>query len=168
MGFLNRAKDKQSSEVEDAIRKDLGAGEAIVDILLGVNTKRGGKTYLGSLVATNYRIIFRGKYMTGWMTDSHPLDSTTGLTVTIGKVFGMLGVKNGLQVAEYQANGQKLSEFMRAVDAQLDSMKSASDSPTSTTTPATDEIAKLADLHAQGILTDDEFASAKHRIIDRI
>lgn len=163
MGWLDKQREKQTAKADDAFAQQLSEGEQIVETQLGVATTRDGNLYNGSMCLTSRRLIFIGKYATKTLVDEHPLDSTTGLTVTTGKIVGTLGVKHGLKVEEYQCNAKALAAFVERAKTQI-----AAGSPTSAPSgsSAAEELKKLADLHAQGILDADEFAKAKQRIID--
>jgi len=163
MGWLDKQREKQAAKADDAFTQQLGEGEQIVETQLGVATTRNGDLYNGSMCLTNRRLIFIGKYATKMLVDEHPLDSTTGLTVATGKIIGTLGVKHGLKVEEYQCNAKALGAFVEKAKAQI---VAGSPAPTPAGGSSVDELKKLAELHAQGILNDDEFASAKQRIID--
>ena len=151
-GFLERQGEKQAAKANDAFTQQLGAGEEILEVQIGVSTKRGDQLFNGSMCLTNRRLIFIGKYATKTLVDEHPLDSATGLTLATGKIVGTLGVKYGL-----------LASFVEKVKAQVVAGDSV---PSPSGDSAVEELKKLADLHAQGILNEDEFASAKQRIID--
>lgn len=166
MGWLDKQRDKQTTKALERFEAQLGNGEQIFDVQLGANTDRDGKTFLGELCLTDRRLIFIGKHLTSTMVDEHPLDSTTGLTVTAGKVVGTLAVKHGLKSESYSCNGKTLAEFVEKVKAQITLVGEGGVSGGSSSSSATDELQKLADLHSQGILNDDEFSAAKQRIID--
>ena len=74
-------------------------------------------------------------------------------------------MKHGLAVETYGCNAKALAEFVEKAQAQIVAGSSA---PAESSGALADELKKLADLHAQGILDDQEFAKAKQRIIDRI
>lgn len=162
-GFLERQGEKQAAKANDAFTQQLGVGEEILEVQIGVSTKRGDQLFNGSMCLTNRRLIFIGKYATKTLVDEHPLDSATGLTLATGKIVGTLGVKYGLKVEEYQCNAKVLASFVEKVKAQAVAGDSV---PSPSGDSAVEELKKLADLHAQGILDDDEFAEAKQRIID--
>jgi hypothetical protein len=166
MGWLDKQRDKQSAKALEKFEAQLGSGEQILDVQLGVNTDRNGDTFLGELCLTDRRLMFIGKHLTSTMVDEHPLDSTTGLTVTTGKIVGSLAVKHGLKSESYSCNGKALAEFVEKVKAQIALVGEAPVSAGSSGRSSTDELKKLADLHSQGILNDDEFTAAKQRIID--
>lgn len=173
MGFLDKIKDKQEQERDKHLskadakyrpefEKELSAGESIVALVHGVSTKRDDRLYNGALAVTNQRLIFRGSYATKVLVETHPLGSTTGVSYARGKIAGTLGVKNGSETIEYAASSSLMDDFMESVRSASSVESSV---PEASASSATDELAKLADLHAQGILSDEEFSAAKQRII---
>lgn len=170
MGFLDKARDKQIDNLLTEVSEHLLQGESVVSTCLGVGSKRSGKTYSGGLALTESRVIFVGRALTEKLVDSHPLDGTTGITTTHGAMIGELGIKNGLASEEYKIPKKLMDDFVAEVRRVADSRPAA---PASTSSEplggsVADELGKLAALHSQGLLTDEEFADAKARVLDEL
>lgn len=101
----------------------------------------------------------------GLSTFTSPEDQKLSLTIVTDKKVHTLSdpagsggdMKKGLAL---EAAGQAI------LDAA--SPSSAAPPPPPTSPDLADQIRKLADLHAAGILTDDEFAAKKQQILDRM
>ena len=179
MGFLDKMKDKQSAALERQSEKrsdkfdkkhradfesDLLPGESILCFTDHVSTERDGTTYHGWLVGTNQRLMYRAKFATKSLVELHPFGAATSITFAKEKVFGVIGVRGIAGSVEYKGGAAAMEEFMATINsaAAVEHVEAAPEPATS----ATDELAKLADLHSQGILSDEEFGAAKQRIID--
>lgn len=176
MGFLDKARDKGQAKFQAKLQSHLNPGEQVITTIGGVMRKevsKGGmdKSYSGSLALTNQRVIYIGSFGLEKKFDSHPLATLTGITTTHGLVMGELEIKNGLMLQEYSIARRFMDDFVAEVrrvadSAQVQTHSAPPPPPAPPSASATDELKKLADLHAQGILDDDEFAEAKQRIID--
>jgi membrane protease subunit (stomatin/prohibitin family) len=74
----------------------------------------------------------------------------------------MAGVAVGRHAASQQAAAQQQQQ------AQAQPMQAAPAAPVAPAAPAKDvtaELQKLADLHKSGVLTDEEFAAAKKKLL---
>lgn len=74
-----------------------------------------------------------------------------------------LEMLTGVTVMGQAGKCNELMDFLRT-NSILDKFQS-SDTPDNQNINATDEIKKLADLHAQGILTDEEFSAKKKQLL---
>lgn len=167
MGFLDNARDKQTNKFLDEVVEHLLPGENVIAQSIGVGSKRSGKTFSGGLALTENRLIFIGRALTEKLVDSHPLDTTTGITTTHGAIVGELGIKNGLSFEEYKIPRKAMDDFVSTIRRVADSRRGSTDATPAApaSTSVSDELVKLAGLYAQGILSDDEFAAAKSRLI---
>jgi membrane protease subunit (stomatin/prohibitin family) len=71
----------------------------------------------------------------------------------------MAGMAVGRHAASQQAAAQQQQQ------AQAQPMQAAPMAPVAPTTDVTTELQKLADLHKSGVLTDEEFAAAKKKLL---
>jgi hypothetical protein len=85
----------------------------------------------------------------------------TGSKMTIdGSNFGMGPIQKNLLK-------QQMGRFMMALKNALESTDASSSSnAVNSSGSVADELKKLADLHAQGLLSDGEFANAKAKLLD--
>ncbi len=96
--------------------------------------------------------IFRSRDLGGW---------SKGLWVFFVIVIPWLGV-----LVYVIARGDKMTEHAVQEARDRDAMfRSYVQDAASTTGSAADEIAKLAELHGQGAITDEEFAASKARLL---
>jgi type II secretory pathway pseudopilin PulG len=76
-----------------------------------------------------------------------------------------MGKAKGAQQAQAQAQQQQLQQQQ----AQLAQQQAAASAPAAPVAPSgpdiTAEMQKLADLHKSGVLTDQEFAAAKQKLL---
>ena len=107
------------------------------------------------LVITVLIDIFRSDDLSGW--------GKAGWTLLV--VFlTWIGVLIYLIARGRGMNERRFAEAAQMRQVQEDYIRSVSASAGSATSAA-DEIAKLADLHQQGVLTDEEFAAQKAKIL---
>lgn len=170
MGFLDKARDKQADKLLTEVSEHLLQGESVISTCLGVGSKRSGKTYSGGLALTESRLVFVGRALTEKLVDSHPLDGTTGITTTHGAMIGELGIKNGLAFEEYKIPKKLMDDFVTEVRRVADSRPASPELSHSESASGSvaDELGKLAELHSQGLLTDEEFADAKAHVLDEL
>ncbi len=74
----------------------------------------------------------------------------------------MAGARMGEQRARQQYEQQAQ---MQQKDAELQQAQQQAAAPAPASTDTTAELKKLADLHAQGVLTDEEFAASKKKLL---
>jgi hypothetical protein len=75
----------------------------------------------------------------------------------------------GGQLVGWGEKDRVIARFLETLDRTVAATPepSTSESPSSPSGDATTELERLAELHAQGALTDEEFASAKAKILAR-
>ena len=164
---LERQSEKRGEKFDKKHRaefeRDLLPGESILCFVDLVSSERDGKTFHGWLVGTNQRLMYRAKFATKSLVDLHPFGASTSITFAKGKVFGVLGVRGIAGSVEYKGSAEPMQEFMAMINSV--SAVEQVEAPVEPASSATDELAKLADLHAKGVLSDEEFSAAKQRII---
>ena len=109
------------------------------------------------LVITILIDIFRSDDLSGW--------GKAGWTLLV--IFlTWIGVLIYLIARGKGMNERRFAEAAQMKQAQDDYIRQvASDSGSTGTASTADEVAKLADLHKQGVLTDDEFAAQKAKVL---
>ena len=106
------------------------------------------------LVITILIDIFRSDDLSGW--------GKAGWTLLV-VLLTWIGVLIYLIVRGRGMNERRFAEAARMRQAQEDYIRSVSGSSGSGS--SVDELAKLADLHQQGVLSDEEFAAQKAKIL---
>ena len=104
------------------------------------------------ILITVFADIFRSHDMGGW---------AKALWVIFVIILPYLGV-----FVYLIARGHKMSEHaMEAAQAQDAAARAYIQQAAGTSGSAADELARLADLHRQGVLSDEEFSSAKAKVV---
>ncbi len=151
----------------DGVREHLQVGEEIIASVLGAyETKLMGNDSVrnGALIATDRRLVFYAKKLTGYDLESFPYSAISSLEISKGMM--------GSRVAFF-ASGNKVSikwikdaEALAAVIDATNSRRSAAPAPPATDgLDAVDQIKRLAELRDSGLLTDDEFQAKKTQLL---
>lgn len=156
----------QASSHLDAAEQVLGAVQGTYETkMLGNDTVRAGV-----LIATDRRVVFYAKKLGGYEFESFPLDkissveqskSMMGHTVTFfasGNKVSMKWIKGSEDVAN----------FVRQVQTGAGRTTAAPATPAGGATSIPEQIRALADLHAAGVLTDQEFEAKKADLLNRM
>lgn len=125
----------------------------------------GGGT--GLLVLTDRRILFVLETIMKRMMEDFPLRAISSVTTKSGIVNATVSIMTGGARAEitavYKEDAKAFVDLARdAVATYGAAPAAAAPAPAASTA---DELAKLAGLRTQGILTDEEFAAAKARLL---
>jgi membrane protease subunit (stomatin/prohibitin family) len=75
------------------------------------------------------------------------------------------GMKMGQAQAQQQAAAQQQQQAQVAQAKQQGAAEAMAAAPAAPTKDVTAELQKLADLHKSGVLTDEEFAAAKKKLL---
>lgn len=148
------------------VRNYLTATETVQELGQGV---WGGKQ--GLIVLTDERLFFFDKALIGATVEEFPLDAITSIVVkkkltgealaitVAGNVTDITGMAHG--------QGDALAQAFRRIKADSTTLAAGHMVPTivQQAPSSADELAKFAQMHAQGILTDEEFAAAKKRAL---
>ena len=124
----------------------------------------------GLLALTTERLIFAGHVRHTLTLVTHPLTDIRSIEFERGVVASFLRLRTGdVSAASVTAFRPAAGRAQPFVDAVTDAVARAAPAPpASGTAPplsTADELAKIADLHDRGALTDDEFAAAKAKIL---
>jgi Short C-terminal domain/Bacterial PH domain len=119
---------------------------------------------IGTLALTNKRLIFSGSIGLKREQHSSPLQLVTSVDLVKGAMLSHLQVTLAGSVSKYRVKYTDASAFVQATHAAVAAAQTAPASQTSAPSAA-DELMKLADLHAKGVLTDEEFATAKAKAL---
>jgi hypothetical protein len=141
----------------------LQPGEYLLDILQGAYANQ-----TGVLVRTTMRLIFFGKGLISTKVEEFPLDKVTSVQYTTGLMLGDLTIFASGNKAEIKncikAHTKVFADGLRL---QLDAAKRntialPNQSPANA---SVSELEKLASLRERGLLTDEEFAAAKRKLL---
>ena len=131
----------------------------------------------GLLALSNERVIFAGHVRHTLTLVTHPLTDIRSVEFERSVLNSFLRLRTGdaaaPTVTTFRPDPGHAQAFVDAVTAAVEharasgaSTPSASAAPAAVPTTSTaDELAKIADLHDRGALTDEEFAAAKAKIL---
>ena len=148
------------------ITESLQPDEQVLDTIHGayiVSTTNSENT-IGTLALTNKRLIFSGSI--GFKREQHssPLHLVTSVDLVKGAMLSHLQVTLAGSVAKYRVKYTDASAFLQATHVAVAAAQTAPVQQANAPSAA-DELIKLADLHAKGVLTDEEFATAKAKAL---
>lgn len=155
----------KNGRARNKILSELMPGEEIIAATTGFLDKKPTV-----LAATNRRIIMIAKDIVGWegATQTIPFDKISGVSEKSGFATGAIRIttSNDDITVDTIANDE-LKAFVSAVRR---TMSAPADSPAPVQPAASsggnaEELKNLAELHAAGVLTDEEFTAAKARIL---
>lgn len=124
----------------------------------------------GLIVLTDRRILAKDRK--AWSASTREIQPKSITSISTGKKLTgetlTLTVSNAdVEVTTLQhGRGKQLADRIRKMMAVPTSSASAPAAPQSQSGGAADELMKLAELHAAGVLTDEEFTAAKARALD--
>jgi hypothetical protein len=145
------------------LEAELLPGEQIIEMTGGMSAESKN----GVLVLTNQRIMvfFKGVISRG--SEEFRLIDATSIAWKGGIMMGSISLMMSANTISYKNVDKK--DGQRFVDAARHALQDVHDHSASAQTfpvvSAADELTKLAALHAQGILTDEEFAAKKHQVL---
>lgn len=151
----------------------LQPGEEVLDVTSGMIrvTRMGTETSRnGSVLVTDRRIILYTKKLGGYEMNDFAYGLLSGLDYKKGMMYGNITL---LAAGERNHVSQiDKSEVERVAKAIRDRMAvaqqhhhSSAGQPSHPAPSAADEIRKLAELHREGILSEDEFAAKKAQVL---
>jgi len=124
----------------------------------------------GSLIATNQRLAFFAKKLSGYEIESFPYKSISSIEQSKGMMGGQVKIVASGNTASVKwiADIKMLSTLVEAVRTNINNLSSDTQSPSETSPNIIDQIKQLAQLHEAGILTDEEFNLKKKSLLDKI
>ena len=155
---------------EELITSMLQPGESIVASIFATQcdppTSKSGKV-AGCLAITNQRVMFAGRAVTKTINRTIPLTQVSSLGFSKGMMLSHVQLTLAGSYENFLVKYKEAEEFMVVAQAELQKSRNPQSSPTEATVVSTaDELKKLAELHQQGILTAEEFAEAKSRVLN--
>lgn len=162
-----KAYDKHYPQIVAALHD----GETMVAALSATITtdlRSTSGTISGAIAATTERFMFSGSGMLQKDARSFPWIQVSSLNLQQGLLLAHITVTAATSAARFMVGKSADTQaFVAAAQEQMVRAKTASAGVAAApSAPSTaDELTKLAGLHAQGILTADEFAAAKARLL---
>lgn len=124
---------------------------------------------MGALILTTERLVFFDQTLMTQKIEEFNLDAIQSLGVEKKRTGETIGIAISGRKAEitniHHGEGEALVAAFREVRG---ARSAASSAPAAFEPDAMDQLRKLGDLHQAGILTDDEFASKKAELLDRM
>lgn len=131
--------------------------------LLGEDTVR-----TGALIATDRRLVFYAKKLTGYDLESYPYENISSFEQGRNMMGGTVKFfASGNQVSMKWIKSGELEGFTQLVKSRMGKGSSPSASVAAVPDFA-DQIKKLGDLLADGLLTEEEFQEKKRDLLDRL
>ncbi|MGY2703816.1 MULTISPECIES: PH domain-containing protein [unclassified Nocardioides] len=134
----------------------------------------------GILVLTDRRLIFVKDGMTAKVSEDFPLDKVSSVQWQTGMMLGTISIfasGNKAEIKNVQkTDGKALTDAVRAriagtpqePQAQPPAVSEQSGASTGGAGDAHERLRRLAELHRDGILTDDEFSAKKQQLLDEL
>lgn len=122
----------------------------------------------GIFIATNERIVFFAKKLTGYDLESFPLENISSMEVSKG----MMGHKisffaSGNKVKMKWINKGEIQKFIDYIRENIGKKEAAATNKvqTNNSNDEYDQIKKLAELKEEGLITEEEFNEKKRQIL---
>lgn len=158
--------EEQQRQIDRA-QEVLQDGEQILDVTtgmiqvrrLGANTARRG-----AVLVTDRRVILYTKKLGGYEMYDHVYGLLTAIDYKKGVMYGNLTLAaSGDRTRVSQVPKDSVERVAKVIRARM--AAAHEEGRPGGAASAADEIKKLAELHAAGILTDDEFAAKKKQLL---
>jgi hypothetical protein len=150
----------------DRAKEVLQEGEQVLDVTTGMVEvhRMGSKTSRrGAVLVTDRRVILYTKKIGGYEMYDHVYGLLTAIDYKKGMMYGNLTLAaSGDRTHVSQVPKESVERVAKEIRAR---MAAAHEHGRPGAVSAADEIKKLAELHAAGILTDEEFAAKKKQLL---
>jgi hypothetical protein len=179
MGLFNKGSEEVSPRRQEWLRKKNEKARAALEkygvdldgvLLLDDSFDDNGYEYL-LVFPDRVEYIAKGKpgllTRKGRGTEVIPISRVTSVSTRKTMVFMHVIVTASGQTIEFKSNEWMAPQFKEKILELMNSKDSASSTAAKAPDPA-DQLAKLADLHKAGVLTDEEFASKKADLLKKI
>ena len=132
-------------------------------------------THSGVLVATNSRVIFIDKRMLGGLhVEDFPYDKISSIQYNTGWVFGKITIfASGNKAIIEQVEKELVRDFCDYVRARISAPTQHANVPkqevpaSNNSRSVVEELRELKELLDEGVLTDEEFAKQKKKLLDK-
>jgi len=120
----------------------------------------------GALVITSQRVAFYGKFLMTEKVESIPLAKVSSVQVKRGLISGKLTIHTTGNSMEFTAHlGSELPPLQALLEQHMAGLTAPPPPETEPPPDIADQLGRLADLHRQGVLTTEEFTTAKARLL---
>ena len=168
----------QVDKLIDFSKEHLNDNESIVAVIMGVyegellgsDIKRNG-----IFIATESRLVFYAKKLFGFDLESFPYSNISSIEMSKGFMghsvsFFLSGNRVSMKwIDDYDSREKDLAGFVEFVQKNIEKLSSTNSSQgQNEDNDIPSQIEKIAELHAQGILTDEEFTSKKQELLARM
>lgn len=147
----------------------LHPGEQIVDSVSATVTTSltsTSGTTSGALAATSERLVFSGSYLFSKDQRSWPWAQVSSMDFQQSMLLAHITVTAATSAGRFLvAKGDRTKRFLDVAQQLMLQSRTPAAVPAVAAPSTVDELAKLAELHRAGALTDDEFATAKARLL---
>ena len=158
--LLEKAKEHFHDE-ERALQTVLGTYETTI---MGTDFSR-----TGIFIATDQRLLFYAKKLTGFDLETFPYANISSMEMAknlMGYRIRFFASGNSVEMKWIQDGDVRI--FVDTVKAQMTVVKSSKASSPERSTDLVDQLGRLGELHAAGVLTDEEFSAKKAEILSRL
>ncbi|UMY64923.1 MULTISPECIES: PH domain-containing protein [unclassified Flavobacterium] len=156
------ANKREVNELPSVLMDD----EIIEKISAGFLDEGKGSTGHGLLIATNYRAIFIDKSLIGFgiKMEDFPYDKISSVSVETGFMKGVVKIICSGNTAKINlmVGAKEFSEFIRQKTISRPTIPNRSEPN------VLEQIEKLADLKAKGILSEEEFLDKKAQLLSKL
>jgi hypothetical protein len=165
---------KQQKELDKA-KQVLTEGEKVLDVTTGQGKVRrmgSDTTRNGALIVTDRRVIFFTKKLGGYEMSDHVYGMLTSVDYKKGVVMGNINLSasgDHYHISMVpKADVERVAQCIRSQMGSIRAHTTAPEAPSGLGAKIPEQIKKLAILHKQGILTDEEFGSKKRELLSRL
>jgi hypothetical protein len=148
------------------LENDLAFGEGVLRIVDGC-LNSAGLQQRGLLILTDRRLLFIHSGVLKSQQVSAPLDTVTGVSVSKGLTSSTIkttGPQSNMLVSRVsKSDAEALASELRSILASRS--RKTTVAPTAPTNVVAEELERLAALRDRGILTDEEFAAQKSKLL---
>jgi hypothetical protein len=169
---MNVAADKKALASIEEILHDGEKVTATLRTVLSVSNSSNANPS-GLLALTDERVIFAGWARRTLTLETHPLSDIRSIDFERALIASFLRIRTGDEsaptVSSFRPDPGRAQPFVDAVTAAMARASrtepQAAPEASAASGSTADELVRIADLHARGALTDDEFAAAKAKIL---
>lgn len=165
MPDFNKAQQKQIDRAKELLQP----GEEVLDVTTGMvemTLTRTKTSRNGAILVTDRRVIFYTKKLGGYEMYDHAYGLLTALDYKKGAIYGNITfAASSERTRVKQVPKESVERVAKAIRERMAAAQEKGRPGAGTGVSAADEIRKLAELHAEGILTDEEFAAKKQQLL---
>ena len=169
----------KTDKLIEGFQAHLSANEEILSademplVLIGTyETTRLGQDSVrkGSLIATNQRLAFFAKKITGFEIETFPYKAISSIEQSKGLMGGQVKIiaSGNTSVIKWISDVNLLSKLIERVREQISNSGTTPQVAGQDNTNVIEQIKQLSELHKSGILSDDEFSAKKQSLLDKI